>query len=138
MRGSEQLKNILKSNNAIKSSLCKSIALYSLCSLAIYLYRGIPITRLCLFSIPEIVALALLYRMSQPVFVDENGSAKLVAVTSLSGSGVISFLFDVLFWSMLGKILVAFSWKWAVLYLGILVSFLSEFIYKPYKKLKAL
>lgn len=138
MRGSEHLKAILKYNNDTKRAIVKSCAIFYLLVAALYFYLRASPSLFVVLLLPSLATLLLLHRASAPVFTSENGAQRLVSVSSLSSPGIIAFYFDVLFWSMLCQILILFSWKWAFLYLGILVSFVSEFLYKPYKKIKSL
>lgn len=138
MRGSEYLKTILKNNNESKIILAKSYAAYYVMAVMLYGYRGISMLQFLVLSAPDIFAAAMLHKLTRPIFSEENGAQKLIHVTSLNSPGLISFLFDLMFWGMLCKVLVVFSRKWGVLYLGIIVSLLAEFFYKPYKSLKRL
>ncbi|KAI4291777.1 hypothetical protein PAPHI01_1051 [Pancytospora philotis] len=136
MRGSEHLKAILKGNNKSKMLLVRSYALYTLLVVALYCYRSASLCKLALLSVPDVAAGALLHWITLPTIATENGAAKLVNVVSLNSSGVVAFLFDVMFWGLLCKTLIPFSGKWAILYLGVAFSFFSEFLYKPYKSIK--
>lgn len=138
MRGSEYLKTILKNNNESKIIVAKSYVAYYMLSAALYGYYRISVFQFLILSVPDLTAAFMLHRLTRPVFRSENGAQKLVHVTSLNSSGLISFLFDLMFWGLLCKALVVFSRKWSILYLGIAVSLVSEFVYKPYKSLKRL
>lgn len=138
MRGSEYLKTILKNNNESKIILAKSYAAYYVMAVALYGYWRMSMLQFLVLSIPDVFAAAMLHKLTRPIFSEENGARRLVHVTSLNSPGVISFLFDLMFWGMLCKVLVVFSRKWGILYLGIIVSLLTEFFYKPYKSLKRL
>lgn len=136
MRGSEHLKTILRTNNEAKAILAKSYIIYYVIAVIMYGHYKMSPLLFALLSIPDLLALGMLHWLTMPTFVPENGARKLVNVRSLNSSGLASFFFDLMFWGLLCKILVVFSKKWALLYIGILFSLVSEFIYKPYKSIK--
>ena len=136
MRGSDHLKTVLKTNNEAKIVLVKSYILYYIIAILMYGYYKKSSLLFLLLSIPDLLALGMLHWLTIPTFVSENGAKKLVRVQSLNSSGAVSFFFDLMFWGLLTKILILFSRKWALLYLGVPFSLVSEFIYKPYKSIK--
>lgn len=136
MRGSEKLKGILEFNNGTKSILKRALVLYNVLILFVYWYKGWSYLLFAFLSIFEIVAAVFLFKLTRPKIVTESGTTKLIDVKPINGPGVVSFFWDALFWSLVGKALIPFSWKWAGVYVGIPLSFVLEFIYKPYKKLK--
>lgn len=138
MRGSEKLKGVLSINKETKSILIKSLVIYNIMVAFIYWYRECSFSLFFCLSILEIAASLAIFKICAPLIVEENGNLKLVNVVSVNAPGPVSFCWDVLFWALIGKILVPLSWKWAVVYIGIPVSFFMEFLYKPYKKLKKL
>lgn len=136
MRGSDKLKKIYAYNTDVKSILVKSMLLYNGLVGILYWHKGKSLFLFLFCTAFEILAVALLFKFTKPKIVLENGMEKLVDVSPINSSGILSFCWDILFWSMLGKFLVPFNLKWFSLYLGIPASFFLEFLYKPYKKLK--
>lgn len=135
MRGSEKLKGILEINKGAQSILIKSIILYNFIVLFVYFHRKTSLTLFLILSVSEILSTFFIFKICKPKIVKENGIEKLVDVISINSPGKVSFCWDVLFWSMIGKALVAFNWKWGLVYLGIPISFFFEFIYKPFRRL---
>lgn len=138
MRGSERLKGVLEINKETKSILIKSLTVYNIMVAFIYWYKGTSLTLFFCLSTLEIIAFLAIFKICAPLIVEENGNLRLVNVVSVNAPGPVSFCWDVMFWTLIGKALVAFSWKWFIVYLGIPVSFFAEFLYKPYRKLKKL
>lgn len=116
--------------------MIKSYILFTALVVMVCIYRRFSLVALLLLSVPDVAAGLALYYVTRPVIVLENNAQKLVSVCSLNGSGLVAFLLDTVFWGMVAKTLVAFSRWWSILYLGIPFSFVSEFLYKPYKSIK--
>lgn len=136
MRGSDKLKAILALNNDTKSVLIKSLILYNAIALFMYWNRQKSFILYAILSPLELIATFFIFKICCPKIDKENGVDKLVSVVSINSGGAISFCWDVLFWAMLGKILITFGKGWALVYIGIPCTFFFEFLYKPYKKLK--
>ena len=136
MRGSDKLKAIVSINQETMSILVKSLIIYNAITLFFYWQRSRPILLFCLLSPIEIVGAFLIFRMCKPKVKKENGIEKLESVLSVNSPGPVSFCWDIIFWGMIGKLLLAFSWKWSIVYLGIPITFLYEFVYKTYQKLR--
>lgn len=136
MRGSEKLKRTLDINKSAQGILLKALVLYNILVAFVYWRKGTSYSRFAILSLVEAVSTAFIFKLCKPKIVKENGTAKLVDVTPISAPGAVSFCWDVLFWGLVGKALVAFNWRWLWVYCGIPVSFFFEFLYRPYKKLK--
>ncbi|KAM0679509.1 hypothetical protein GINT2_002353 [Glugoides intestinalis] len=136
MRYSANQRKVLENNKTKKEMLIKALALYNIGLGLLYWYKNG--SKLCfiLFSTIEIIATLFIFKITKPCIIKENGIEKLNSVTSVNSPGMLSFLWDLIFWAVLGKFLLFFSLKWIVVYLGIPLSFFSEFFYKPYQKLK--
>lgn len=137
MRCSTKQREVLENNKTKKTALIKILALYNIGLGFFYWYRNGSKVLFALLSCFEIIATLFIFKFTKPNTVKENGIEKLNSVTSINSPGMLSFLWDLLFWAIIGKFLLLFSLKWCVVYLGIPVSFFSEFFYKPYKKMKA-
>ena len=138
MRGSKAHIRILEENAITRKLLFRSVALYNVCMIVMYLLKGeIRPVMYLLRSVPEGAAIYYLYRISTPVICSEGKTQTLVSSgTALSGKGHVSVAFDFLFVSMLVKFLLLYTNKALGLYAITLVSCCYEFVYKPFKTLK--
>lgn len=136
MRGSDKLKEILAHNNEIKSLLLKLVFIYNIIVLFVYYNWKSSFSLFILSSFIEAAAYFALFKLCSPVIVEEKGIKKLIKVVSMNSPGAVSFCWDILFCTLLGKFLIAFNWKWLIIYLGVPLSFFLEFFYNPYKKIR--
>lgn len=135
MRGSNQNKAIYDCNQQIKKTLYFGEGLFNVLICIFYAYnKCFNYTKFILGTIPELITVFLIFKISRPTIRKENNTVTLVSPgADLSGKGLPSTLFDSLIVCMLAKILVVFSYYFLIIYLLIPLSMLYEFFYKPYK-----
>lgn len=138
MRGSKAQIRIFEENKVTRKLLVRSVVLYNICAGIIYLInKETNVVVYVLRSVPELAAVYYLYRISTPVVSLEGGASTLVtAGVSLNSRGHVSVAFDLLFVSMLAKLLFLYSGKSWLLYSLVLVSCGYEFVYRPFATLK--
>ncbi|KAH9411154.1 putative SRP-independent targeting protein 2 [Ordospora pajunii] len=138
MRGSKAQIRIFEENAITRKLLLRSVGLYNVCMVIMYLLKGEmrPVLYL-LRSIPEGAAIYYLYRISTPGICSEGKTQTLVSSgEALSSKGHVSVAFDFLFVSMLVKFLLLYTNKAWGLYTITVVSCCYEFVYKPFKTLR--
>lgn len=138
MRGSKSQIRVFEKNKTTRKLILRSIALYNICALAVYLMnKEKNILVYLVRSIPEALAVYYLYRISTPVISHDGKTTTLVSPgTSLNGKGHVSVAFDFLFISMVVKLLLLYSSKSWLLYVFFVISCCYEFLYKPFAALK--
>lgn len=138
MRGSKAQIRIFEENKVARRLLVRSIVLYNVCTGIIYLInKEFSVWRYLFRSVPEACAVYYLYRISTPVVVSEGSTRTLVSPgVSLNSKGHVSIAFDLLFVSMLVKILSIYSSKFWLMYFFVMLSCGYEFFYKPFATLK--
>lgn len=139
MRGSKAQIRIFEENKISRKLLLRSIILYNICALIIYLVnREFNILIYLLRSVPEASGVYYLYKISTPVISSDGKTTTLVNPgTQLSGKGHVTIVFDFLFVSMLVKLLLLFSSKFWLMYILVIVSCCYEFVYKPFVALRS-
>jgi hypothetical protein len=136
MRGSDKLKAIHSLNQDTLKVLIKALILYNIITLLIYFNKSKSFILFSILSTLEIASTFFLFKICKPKIGKDRDVEKLENVISINSPGPASFCWDVLFWGMMGKVLIVFGWGFGVVYLGIPLTFFYEFLYKPYKKLK--
>ncbi|UYI27223.1 SRP-independent targeting protein 2 [Encephalitozoon cuniculi] len=138
MRGSKAQIRIFEENKITRRLLLRSIILYNVCTLVVYMVnKERSILVYLVRSIPEALAAYYLYRVSTPTIVSDGKATTLANPgTPLSGKGHVSVVFDFLFISMLVKLLLLYSSRSWLLYLFFVASCCYEFLYKPFAVLK--
>lgn len=138
MRGRKAQIRILEENRVTRRLLLRSMILYNVCTLAMYLVnKERSISMYLIRSIPEALGIYYLYRISAPTITSDGNTTTLVSPgASLSGKGHVTVAFDFLFISMLVKFLLLYSRKSWLLYLFFVISCCYEFLYKPFTALK--
>ncbi|AFN83311.1 hypothetical protein EROM_070600 [Encephalitozoon romaleae SJ-2008] len=138
MRGSKAQMRVFEENRVTRRLLLRSMILYNVCTLAMYLVnKERSISTYLVRSIPEALAIYYLYRISAPTITSEGNTTTLVNPgAALSGKGHVSVAFDLLFISMLVKLLLLYSRKSWLLYLFFVISCCYELLYKPFSALK--
>jgi hypothetical protein len=136
MRGSDKLKTIVSINKETFSILLKSLLAFNAIALFFYWQKKKSFILFFFLSPIEILGTFLIFKLCKPVIKKENVIEKLESVVSVNSPGPVSFCWDLIFFGMAGKFLLAFSYKWAIIYTGIPITLLYEFVYKPYQKIK--
>jgi len=136
MRGSNQLKKILQQNTEDKAIILRVTLLYYLIMAGSVLLFNKNRFVFAIFSVPDALLLYLLHILTLPVFENDNGIKKLVAVSPVTAPGIASLITDAVVISMLAKMAMLLSWKFVFLYLLIPVIAIYEYFYKPLVYLK--
>lgn len=138
MRGSKAQIRVLEENRVTRKLVLRSMVLYNVCAAVIYLVnKERSIVLYLLRSIPEALAVYYLYRISTPKISSDGKTTTLVdAGAALSGKGHVSVAFDLLFISMVVKLLLLYSGRAWMLYIFFAASCCYELAYKPFAALK--
>lgn len=134
MRGSKAQIRIFEENRITRRLLVRSMILYNVCAVIIYLInKEISLFKYLVRSVPEVSAVYYLFKISAPVITFDGKVKTLVSPgTSLNSKGHVSIVFDFLFVSMLIKLLCLYSDRSWFLYAFVIFSTGYEFVYKPF------
>lgn len=139
MRGSKINKQIYDDNYQVKKALCSSCIIFNLVTVILFYFNGrFNFTKMIISSIPEIIVIMCILKISKPSFKYENNTIELVDPgTSLTKQGIPSLLFDILAVNMIVKFFIFYSYYWCFLYVCILLLIYYELFHKNFARFKS-